>query len=196
MYGSSPSYLGGYGVETNVGQELYQWVTGSGEGESEVFPELDQTSPGDPEGTSAGGIVLEANLLRSKTIRTPAQLVDTVSLVFDGVKAETGKTDAAKEASLSGQAAAATTTAKKVAVLQSLAAYAKDQKAVQVENAIRTGVANEFWQNVESQESTGLIKKKSVDDMLKLPVYRRPWFVPTVGASALVVALLIWKPWR
>ena len=202
MYGS-PGYLDGYGVQTNIGQELYQFVTGSGNGTSDPSDPYAESQQ-EPYAPESRRDPLESSLLRAKKVRTTTDLVNVVGLVFDGVNAETGKWNPSKLAALKTQAANATTIPKKVAVFQALAAYAQNNKAAQIKDAISKGVAYEFWQNVESPASgvpvksggTGKAASKSVEEMLKLPFYRERWFAPTVGIAIAATILAVWKPWK
>ena len=186
MYGS-PNYLG-YGTSEPPGiwEEFKEAVT--------------YATEGDPPDTSKGLNHL-ITTIQNTQVRTPQDLAVLSNVVLTAIKLETGKDEsAAKYTNLANQSAAATTIPKQVAVLQRLADLAQTKKATRVEDALRQGVAKEYWLNVESQQSTPgtavTPKSKNVDEMLKLPIYRRRWFVPTVVASALAITVMIWKPWK
>ena len=210
MYGS-PGYLG-YGVdETRTTGEIMGagWDAIFGSGTSENGTSENGTSgslPAPRQDPLPGGTLntLIATIQNTK-VRTSEDLVVLSNVVLNAIKVETGKTEnAAKFTNFATQSAAANTIPKQVAVLQRLAESAKKYKATRVENAIRTGVAKEFWTSVESPASgvpvksggTGKAASKSVDEMLKLPVYRQSWFAPTVGISTIAIILLVWKPWK
>ena len=208
MYGS-PGYLG-YGVaDTRTTGEImgagWDAIFGNGTSDpSDPYVEYPESQPDSYVPKESSRDPLEISFLRSKKVRSTTDLVSVVVLVFDGVKAETGKWNSSKLAALKTQAANATTIPKKVAVLQELAAYAKNNKATQVKDAISQGVAYEFWKNVESPASGVPVKSggsgkgsKDVNEMLKLPFYRERWFVPTVGIGTVAaIILLAWKPWK
>ena len=182
MY-DNPSYLG-YGSSW---QETYLDALN-------IDPESVPSAPAD----TSGALNQLITTIQNTKVRTPEDLAVLSNVVLTAIKLETGKDEsAAKYTNFANQSAAATTIPKQVAVLQRLADLAQTKKATRVEDAIRKGVAKEYWLNVESQQSTAVTpKSKNVDEMLKLPIYRRRWFVPTVVGSALTVALLIWKPWK
>lgn len=146
-----------------------------------------------------GPVAPLANIIKGTKVRTKEDLAAVSSQILDAIKLETGRAESAgKYTSLASDSAAATTIPKQVAVLQRLAKLTKDKGATQTNDAIRNGVAYDFWCNVESPgacaPSTPKAEavKQMEKTMLVVPWYQKPavkW--GGIAAGSVVGILLI-----
>tara|TARA_Y100000034_G_scaffold97377_1_gene118890 strand:+ start:1552 stop:2217 length:666 start_codon:yes stop_codon:yes gene_type:complete len=128
-----------------------------------------------------GPVAPLANIIKASKVRTPEDLAAVSSQILDAIKLETGSAESAgKYTSLASDSAAATTIPKQVAVLQRLAALTLKKGATQTNDAIRNGVAYDYWCNVESPGACASAKPKSEvvkemeKTMLVVPWYQQP----------------------
>ena len=148
-----------------------------------------------------GPVAPLANIIKNTKVRTKENLAAVSSQILDAIKLETGRAESAgKYTSLATDSAAATTIPKQVAVLQRLAKLTKDKGATQTNDAIRNGVAYDFWCNVESPGACApSVPKAEAVKLMESTMLKTPWYdEPMVrwGGGTVAAVVVVWLGWK